>query len=234
MTTSLKTFCILASHDQHRSQLEQLIMTEIESVEVRFVKTLAEAEGSVIVLLNALPEPIFSALLTPKIALSAWVLVGVPEYRSELVDEAMMGKVRFVDSLSDEVPLSQALKQAYQFSLQRKYTSLKTITLPKGELLFQEGDRAQAIFILKKGALEVFQFRSGAEKKIGTVYPGEFVGEMAYLNQKPRTAGVRATEASELTEIPLDQVDSALLERPIWSKKMLETLAKRLRELIIY
>jgi hypothetical protein len=54
-------------------------------------------------------------------------------------------------------------------------------------------------------------------------------GEMAYINGEPRAANVIAEGPSELIEIPFERLDHVLFQKPMWSKALMRTLSKRLK-----
>ena len=57
----------------------------------------------------------------------------------------------------------------------------------------------------------------------------EFAGEMAYINNEPRSAFIEATSDAQLIEVPIELVDKILYKRPAWSKALMQTLSKRLK-----
>lgn len=75
--------------------------------------------------------------------------------------------------------------------------------LDKGELLFPQGGPADAAYLLTEGALQIATRIPGDElTAISMVMPGEVVGEFALLDDRPRSASVRALEASAGLRIP--------------------------------
>ena len=62
------------------------------------------------------------------------------------------------------------------------------IAVPEGKVLITEGDRGREFFVIISGEVEVR--RKG--RKIATLGPGTYFGEIALLSQKPRTATVSA------------------------------------------
>lgn len=86
----------------------------------------------------------------------------------------------------------------------------KNVDLNAGDLLFSEGDTADSAFVVKSGLLEVTRKGNGAEVVIGTCGPGTIVGEMALIDEKPRSATIRALRPSELAIIPRAEFDLAL------------------------
>ena len=57
-----------------------------------------------------------------------------------------------------------------------------------GEVLFREGESGEEMFVIQSGAVQITKHASGEERPFATLGRGEFLGEMAILNGKPRTA----------------------------------------------
>ena len=64
----------------------------------------------------------------------------------------------------------------------------------KGETLMREGERGECAYIIESGNVEILVRRGGQLLQIGTRGPGSILGEMAMIDDKPRTATVRALE----------------------------------------
>lgn len=106
--------------------------------------------------------------------------------------------------------------------------------LPKGEILFNEGDDATALYVVKSGLLKAYKDRSDGENIIGNIGPDELVGEMALFDPgapKLRMASVKALNDSLLVVI----MDYAVVELSKKSQevygKITEIIAKRKKEL---
>lgn len=99
------------------------------------------------------------------------------------------------------------------------------ITLAPGQVLFQEGDSDQEMFVVVEGALSIFK-----EKRIITsVLAGDYVGEMAILEDKPRSASVEAVTACRLLKITAAQFQEYLATQPKSLVSMMTTLSCRVR-----
>lgn len=82
---------------------------------------------------------------------------------------------------------------------------LKQIYLHPGKILFRQGDPSDFIYLLIRGKLSAVLVTAANEyKMIGTIYPGETVGELGILSGFSRSLSVGALETSELIGIPTE------------------------------
>ena len=70
-----------------------------------------------------------------------------------------------------------------------------------GQIVFAEGDFGDAMYIVKQGALNIFKKDLLGDVRIAEIRPGGLVGEMALVDGKPRSANVRASEATRLLSL---------------------------------
>lgn len=67
------------------------------------------------------------------------------------------------------------------------------------EIVVREGEKSRDIFVVKSGRVEVAKMDTGAkERRLAVLEPGAVFGEISYVLGSPRSATVRAIEASEL------------------------------------
>src|SRR4030042_6185247 len=79
----------------------------------------------------------------------------------------------------------------------------------KGEVVFEEGSQGSEMFIVHKGKVRLAaKGPKGAEQTLAILGPGEFFGEMALIDNSPRSAS--ATADAEGTEL-------IVLDRPKFS-----------------
>ncbi len=69
----------------------------------------------------------------------------------------------------------------------------------QGQLVFEQGDKADAFYVICGGRAQVFRTDQGVRRDIATLEEGSFFGEMALLSEAPRSASVEA--ASEDTQV---------------------------------
>ena len=101
-----------------------------------------------------------------------------------------------------------------------------------GEVLFSEGEPAGNMYLVKSGKFRVFKSKTEQTKEIGVVGPNELVGEMVFIDKKPRSATVEAIEDSEVIELPIADIHSYLAQQPVWFRSLVNTILSRLREAI--
>lgn len=158
------------------------------------------------------------------------IMSPLPEKEGYL-DEIVTGKVQFLEHPENEEDVFYALTRALGFNTKSASTDFVVKALKAGEILMKQGDVAKAVYIVKKGTLKAYQERDGEPVVLGEIQTGEFVGEMAFFNGEPRNATVMSVTECELVEIPLGTFEKVLFQRPAWSKKVLETMSKRLKKM---
>jgi CRP/FNR family transcriptional regulator, cyclic AMP receptor protein len=84
--------------------------------------------------------------------------------------------------------------------------------LARGQVLFNEGEPSDYLFLVRSGRLRVYVASArGDELVLSVVGPGETLGELSILDQQPRSATVDALENVELIGLPRTEA-AALLE----------------------
>jgi CRP/FNR family transcriptional regulator, cyclic AMP receptor protein len=126
-----------------------------------------------------------------------------------------------------------ALKRAPLFDgLSRKeLTQLARVSedleIPTGAALCTEGEIGHEFFVIVDGKVEVT--RNG--KRVATRGGGEFVGEIALLEQTPRTATVTAKTPLRVFVLTNQDFRTLINENPTVERKVLRALARRVIEL---
>lgn len=103
--------------------------------------------------------------------------------------------------------------------------------LKKGDILIKEGDKSNEIYWLLQGELEVVRSVQSREVVLNKIKEGGLVGELSFLDQKPRSATVRAATDCQLHVLEYKDYQKMLAEQPKWMKKILITLVNRVRSL---
>ena len=92
---------------------------------------------------------------------------------------------------------------------------LEWFALPGGATLFELGDPADSLYVLKSGSLGAFKPDVKGELHLdGIVAAGETVGELGLIIDQPRSATVRALRDSELLRLPRAGFEKLVTEHP--------------------
>ncbi len=102
--------------------------------------------------------------------------------------------------------------------------------IPPGTVLFNEGDRGEEMYILQSGRVKISKRIRGVEKTLATLEKGEFFGEMAILNDKPRSASAETIEECEMLMIDRKTFDALIRGNAEIAVRFIKRLADRLRE----
>src|SRR5689334_14107353 len=135
-----------------------------------------------------------------------------------LTDATMLDEVFFFSSLdADE---KQTLAQ-----------QIDVIKLAKGHTLFRTGDPGGAMYLVQKGAIELFlPQENGDHLPLKVAEPGEMFGELALLDNQPRSANARAIEPTELLVLDRDDLSVLFHKHPDSAFDIITLLTRRVRE----
>ena len=101
---------------------------------------------------------------------------------------------------------------------------------PAGAVIFREGDPGNSLHIVVEGGIRITVLSaSGEEVTVALLGPGEFVGHLALLDGRPRSASAVATQPSKTLVVTRDDFLQWLSERPRAAFALLETLSLLLR-----
>jgi CRP-like cAMP-binding protein len=107
-------------------------------------------------------------------------------------------------------------------------TSLRKLAM--GDVLMRKGDFGDSLFLIHEGWVKIVTTNSdGDELILNKCGPGESIGEMALLDQDPRSATVIALEDVEALELSRDVFEEILDQRPDVSFAVIRGYSRRLR-----
>jgi CRP-like cAMP-binding protein len=104
-------------------------------------------------------------------------------------------------------------------------TQVEDVDVPAGKVLCTEGESGGDFFVVVSGTAKVE--RGG--KKLDQLGPGTFFGEIALIDQGPRTATVTSTSPMRLIVLGPAQFRDVLNADPQMARQLLHTVTKRLR-----
>lgn len=92
---------------------------------------------------------------------------------------------------------------------------LREKSFAKGELIFREGEEGCEAFRILEGRIEIsIQVGGQGDVAIGHLLPGDIFGEMALLDDKPRSATARAIEPTRLHLMNIEEFNDLFLRDP--------------------
>ena len=97
-----------------------------------------------------------------------------------------------------------------------------------GEVLFREGERGEEMFVIQSGVVQILKKVGDVDRPIAALGRGEFVGEMAILNDKPRTATAVALEDAKLLVIDAATLEQMIATNTEIALRLVKKLARRL------
>src|SRR5260221_1427500 len=83
-----------------------------------------------------------------------------------------------------------------------------------GETLVRQGETGVGLFVVLNGKVRVFQQADGGERELGVFGKDAVLGELALLDDLPRSATMVATEPTKVLIIPVWDFRAALRENP--------------------
>lgn len=104
----------------------------------------------------------------------------------------------------------------------------KAFAVGAGGILFSQGDGSDVMYAIVDGEVEV----SVNGTAVGTIGPGQVVGEMALIDrhEKERTATVTATVDSVVVPVDDDEFLRLVHRTPFFALQMLRIVSERLRQ----
>lgn len=109
---------------------------------------------------------------------------------------------------------------------------IELVSVPKGEVLFREGDLGDALYIISEGLVAV-QTEGPPRVEIGRLAEGAFFGEVALVTDQPRSATVATLMPTELLRIDREILASLLADYPEVLKVVLRFVRDRLVERLV-
>ena len=135
----------------------------------------------------------------------------------------MAGRDAYLDHLAS-VPLFASCSRK---ELQAIARASDELTLPAGKVLAEQGEVGRECFVILEGTASVK--RNG--RKVATLGPGSYTGELALLDKGPRTATVTAESPLTVLVLGPREFSSVIEQVPGMAHKLLAALAARVRDL---
>ena len=99
--------------------------------------------------------------------------------------------------------------------------------LPKGAVVFRQGDAGDLFYVIRQGRVSVEVADGAREKELKSLGPGECFGEMALVEDRPRSATIRAIEEVELYTLDKAAFQQAMARSKSLRGQILDLLSQR-------
>jgi uncharacterized membrane protein len=107
---------------------------------------------------------------------------------------------------------------------------LESLDCKADAVLFRTGDEGDAMYLIEEGKVRIcVRAKDGHEVTLTELHRGDFFGEMALLDGKPRSADARVAEDARLAVLSREHFLSFVSSNPNVALEMLTALANRLR-----
>ena len=131
-----------------------------------------------------------------------------------------------LEFLIRNIPILGALSDEELLVIERY---LNFIELCPGEVVFQEGDRGDYVYFVLAGSLEVIkESKAKEEVVISVLTKGCSIGEMAVIDDLPRSATVRACTKATLLTLSRENFNYLLTEHSGIAAKLLKAISQLL------
>lgn len=134
------------------------------------------------------------------------------------------------ESLPAELGIQELLRGLSAEDLRLVEEAVEIIEVPRGEVIFREGDHADSIYFILSGLVSVrlLLAETGRERRLATLGAGVAVGEMAFLDEGRRSADVVAERDTKLAKLSIDDLREIGRVAPHASATFAANLARNL------
>ncbi len=102
-------------------------------------------------------------------------------------------------------------------------------TYASQEVIFTKGDPSEFAYLINSGEVEILDNYPETPVRLAILGPGEILGEMGLVDERPRSLTARALQETEVTTITRDQFIDLVLYKPEEAFKYLRMFFERLR-----
>ncbi|NLE01786.1 MAG: cyclic nucleotide-binding domain-containing protein [Fibrobacter sp.] len=99
-----------------------------------------------------------------------------------------------------------------------------------GEVIFEEGSTGRELIIIQEGNVGVYKDTPEGKVELATVEKGGIIGEMALLDNLPRSATVKALQNTSTLVINQLAFHTVMNSVPVWLQSIIKIIVSRLRD----
>jgi CRP-like cAMP-binding protein len=98
-----------------------------------------------------------------------------------------------------------------------------------GKELFFDGDWANSLFFIKKGAVSIRKKQGADSVEVGKAIADQVIGELSFFGERKRNETAVALSYVEAIEVSYDEVDKIYANVPPYMKTIMASMASRLQ-----
>ena len=102
------------------------------------------------------------------------------------------------------------------------------VTFKPGDIIFCEYEPGDSFYLIQTGKVKIVKIFGEIERTIDIMLPGEFFGEMALLEEAPRSASIIAMEETKLLEFNRENFEILMKGNPQIAIKLVKLFSKRI------
>jgi signal transduction histidine kinase len=107
----------------------------------------------------------------------------------------------------------------------------RRLNFRKGQTIFREGETSDALYVIEQGVVEISALIGARDRRVLTVFgPGDYFGEIAVIDSKPRSASATARERTVVYCISREKVWRMFERFPRLLVTMMHGFSHRIRE----
>lgn len=99
---------------------------------------------------------------------------------------------------------------------------------PKDTMIFSEGEEGNELFIIQKGTVRITKIVNDNEVQLAMLKTGDIFGEMALLNNQPRSASAIVNEETVMMAVNQGNFQKMVVEQPAMTTKLTTLLSERI------
>jgi CRP-like cAMP-binding protein len=103
------------------------------------------------------------------------------------------------------------------------------VMVDEGQVIFQQGEVGDVMYVILEGSINIVSH----DKIVDTLGEGEIFGEMALVDENPRSAAAVAASKSKIVPVSKQRFMMAIQHNPFFALQVMGVMASRLRKLMM-
>ncbi len=150
------------------------------------------------------------------------------KHRKKTKTSNSLKQIEIEAMVADKIPVFDYAKDLY---VQREEMTREFgVNFSPGEIIFEQGEHSKVMYIIQQGKVRILRTIQGVERTLGVLGTGEFFGEMAMLNNRPRSAAAECVNEVRALAFEKQAFEKLVTENYGIAIKLIRTLAQRIQD----